>query len=319
MKKMIAAMSWVCMALCHLPAAAQTAEGPLTIVIPFAPGGASDIVVRALSEPLAKALERTVVVDNRGGGGGLIGAQAVARSGADAHMLLYGNQGQIVLSPNLVPEAKFDPRIDLTPLTLAARGSFVLAVPTSSASKTAQELIAQGRREKLRMGIPGIGAAPHMATALFAEVAGVPVELVAYRGSAPMMVDLLAGRLDAAFDNVATAMPHVRGARLRALGTSGAQRSPAAPDIPTLAEAGVAGYEFAAWQAFFGPPGMSMQAAALLVNKLHAALADPAVRARLLEAGIEPATSSPAELKALVARESEAWAAKVRSGLVKPQ
>jgi tripartite-type tricarboxylate transporter receptor subunit TctC len=301
-------------------ATAQThAEGPLTIVIPFAPGGASDIVVRALSDPLGKALARSIVVDNRGGGGGLIAAQAVARSGADAHMLLYGNQGQVVLSPSLVADNKFDPRADLTPLTLTARSSFLLVVPASSSVNNVRELVAQGRREKLRLGIPGIGAAPHMAAALLVEVTGVPVEYVAYRGSAPLMVDLLAGRLDGAFDNVATALPHVRGARLRALGISSAQRSPVAPDIATLAEAGLDGYAFSAWQGMFGPPGMSAEATAQLVDRLQTVLASPPVRDKLLEAGIEPATSSPAELKTLVARESDAWAAKVKSGLLRAQ
>ena len=320
MKHIAVRVAFLLASLCNHAAIAQApAEGPLTIVIPFAPGGASDIVVRALADPLGKSLARSIVVDNRGGGGGLIAAQAVARSGADAHMLLYGNQGQVVLSPSLVPDNKFDPRADLTPLTLTARSSFLFVVPVSSSVSNVRELVAQGRREKLRLGIPGIGAAPHMATALLAEVAGVPVEYVAYRGSAPLMVDLLAGRLDGAFDNVATALPHVRGGRLRALGISSAQRSPMAPDIQTLAEAGLEGYAFSSWQGMFGPPGMTAEASAQLVTRLQTVLASAPVRDKLLEAGIEPATSSPAELKALVARESDAWAAKVRSGLLRAQ
>ncbi len=298
--------------------AQQASTSATTIVIPFAPGGASDVVVRVLADVLARELGRPVITENKGGAGGLIAAAAVGRAAGDGHTLLYGNQGQMVVARHLFPASGPDPRSTLTPLTLTARTQFFLVVPAASPVSSAPALAAAGRADRLKMGIPGIGSPPHLASVLFGELAGAALDVIPYQGSGPMLVDLMAGRLDAAFDNIASSQVHVRAGRLRALGVSGAGRAAVAPGVPTLAEAGIDGYAYQSWQALFAPRGTPGDLVASLVGALHRTLADAAIRQRLADGGLEVATSSPLELEALMARDAEAWDARVRKGLVRP-
>ena len=301
------------------PARAQTAGAtPLTIVIPFAAGGASDLLPRLLAEGLARELGRPVVVENKGGAGGLIAAGLVGRAAADGQTLLYGNQGQMVVARHLYPANGPEPRTVLMPLTLAARTQFFLLVPSSSPLSSATVLAGAGRAAPLKVGIPGIGSPPHLAMLLLGELTGAAIEPIPYQGSAPLLVDLIAGRLDAAFDNVATSHPHVRAGRLRALGVSGMKRAAVAPSVPTLAEAGIDGFAYQSWQGFFAPKGTPAEVTAGLVAALHKALADPAVRDRLAEVGLEVAVGTPLDFEALIARDAEEWDRRIRRGLVQP-
>ncbi len=311
-----AACGGACLALPSIAPAA--APAPLTIVIPFAPGGASDMVVRLLSEGLARELGRPVVSENRGGAGGLIAAAAVGRAGPEATVLLYGNQGQLVVAPHLVPAGGPEPRAALVPLTLTARTQFFLLVPANAPVTTATGLASAGRRAPLRIGIPGIGSPPHLATVLFAERTGARIEAIPYQGSAPMLADLIAGRIDAAFDNVASSQAQVRAGRLRALGVSGPTRASAAPGVPTLADAGIDGFEYRSWQGVLAPKAAPREWTNTLVAALHRALGDPAVSQRLIEAGLDVATSSPDEFEALIARDTEEWGERIRRGLLRP-
>jgi len=306
-------------ALPALPALAQSAGStPLTIVIPFAPGGASDLVVRALADGLARELGRPVISENKGGAGGLIAAAAVGRAGPDGHTLLYGNQGQMVVARHLFPANGPEPRSTLMPLTLTAWTQFFLVVPAGSPVSSAPALAAIGQRERLKVGIPGFGSPPHLATVLFGELTGAAIEVIPYQGSAPLLVDLIAGRLDAAFDNVATSHSHVRAGKLRALGVSGPGRAAVAPGVPTLAEAGIEGFAYRSWQGLFAPKATPSELAASLVAAVHRTLADPAIRQRLVEAGLEVATSSSVDFEALLARDADEWNARVRKGLIRP-
>jgi tripartite-type tricarboxylate transporter receptor subunit TctC len=303
-----------------LPAArtyAQTGAAPLSIVIPFAPGGASDLVVRILADGLARELNRTVIAENKGGAGGLIAAAAVGRSGTDGRTLLYGNQGQMVVARHLFPSAALDPRSVLEPMTLTARTQFLLVVPPDSSATRATALAEAGRRDRLKFGIPGIGSPPHLAAILFGERSGALIDVIPYQGSAPMLVDLMAGRLDAAFDNVASSLTNVRAGKLRALGVSGMTRASVAAEIPTLAEAGIDGYDFQSWQGLFAPKGTSADWIGNVVASVNRILAEPAARKRLTDAGLEPAVGSAAEFEALIARDAEAWDARVRKGLIR--
>lgn len=293
-------------------------ERPLTIVIPFAPGGASDLVVRVLAGGLARELGRPVVSENKGGAGGLIAAAAVGHAAPDGHTLLYGNQGQITVARHLYPANGPEPRSALVPLTLTARTQFFLVVPTGSPAASAPALAAARRLDRLKVGIPGIGSPPHLATVLFGELTGAAIDVIPYQGSGPLLVDLIAGRLDAAFDNVASSQAHVRAGRLRALGVSGASRAATAPDVPTLAEAGIDGYAFQSWQGLFAPKGTPGDLANSLVATVHRTLADSAVRQRLAEAGLEVATSSSVDFEALIARDANEWEVRVRKGLIRP-
>lgn len=299
------------------PALAQAAPGaPLTIVIPFAPGGASDLVVRSLSEGMARDLARPVVSQNIGGAGGLIAAAAVGRAGPQGQMLLYGNQGQIVVAPHLFPAQEPSPRA-LVPLVLTAHTQFLLVVAADSRWSTAAALADAGQPTRLRFGIPGIGSPPHLATALLAERLGIAIDPIPYQGSAPMLVDLIAGRLDAAFDNVASSLAHVRAGRLRTLGGSGSTAPAMAPDVVPLARAGVDGYAYQAWQGLFAPKGIAAEQAAAIVAAVDRSLADPAVRQRLTNAVLEPGGGTLADFEATIARDVQAWEARVRKGLLR--
>ena len=294
------------------------ASTPLTIVIPFAAGGSSDLVVRTLADGLARDLGRPVVSENRGGAGGLIAAAAVGRSGASGQTLLYGNQGQMVVARHLFPATAAEPLSMLVPLTLTARTQFLLVVPAGAPIARAPALAEAGRASRLKFGIPGIGSPPHLATVLFEELTGIAIDVIPYQGSAPLLVDLMAGRIDAAFDNIASALPHVRAAKLRSLGVSGAGRASAAPDIPTLAESGISGFAYQSWQGLFAPKGTARDDSATLVAAVHRALADPVAHKRLTDAGLEVATGSSAEFEALIARDVLEWDARVRKGLIRP-
>ena len=301
------------------PALAQPSGAtPLTIVIPFAPGGASDLVVRTMAEGLARELGRPVISDNKGGAGGLIAAAAVGRAKADGNTLLYGNQGQMVLARHLFPANGPEPRSMLEPLTLTARTQFFLVVPADSRVSQALELAEAGRRGRLQFGISGIGSPPHLATVLFGERTGAAIDVIPYQGSAPLLVDLIAGRLDAAFDNVASSLPHVRAGKLRALGVSGATPATVAPGVPTLAQAGIEGYAYQSWQGLFAPKGTPAGLEDGLIAAVHRTLADLATRQRLGDAGLEVATNSRAEFEALIARDADEWDSRVRKGLIRP-
>lgn len=300
------------------PARAQpTGAPPLTIVIPFAAGGASDLVVRTMADGLAREIGRPVVTENKGGAGGLIAAAAVGRAVPDGLTLLYGNQGQMVVARHLFPGNGSDPRAALVPLTLTARTQFFLVVPAGSKCTSVKELL-MDRKGALKVGIPGIGSPPHLASVLLAERTGLAIEVIPYQGSAPLLVDLMAGRLDAAFDNVASSLAQVRAGKLCALAVSGTARAAMAPDVPTMAEAGVVGYAYQSWQGVFAPKGLPVDIVAATVAALHRALDEPSIRKRLTESGLEVATSPPDAFEALIARDAEEWELRVRRGLMRP-
>jgi tripartite-type tricarboxylate transporter receptor subunit TctC len=298
--------------------AQAAAATPLSIVIPFAPGGASDLVVRTLADGLARELGRPVLSQNMGGAGGLIAAAAVVRAGPQGNLLLYGNQGQIVVAPHLFPANGPAPRSALVPLMLTARTQFLLLVPAESLASNALALADAGQLRRLKFGIPGIGSPPHLATVLLAERWGLVVDVIPYQGSAPMLVDLIAGRLDAAFDNVASGLGHVRTGRLRALGVSGSAPAVAAPEVPTLARAGVVGYSYQSWQGLFAPKGIAAEQAAAIVAGVQRTLAEPAVRQRLIDAGLELPAGTAADFEAVIARDADEWEARVHKGLLRP-
>lgn len=299
-------------------ARAQALAGrPVTIVIPFAPGGASDVVVRALSETLERQFDRPFVPENKGGAGGLIAAAAVGRAAPDGQTLLYGNQGQIVVAPHLFPASGTQPRTALEPVTQTARTSFFLTVAANAPAGSVRELADAARRAPLRFGVPGLGSPPHLATVLLAEAWRLPIEVVPYQGSAPLLVDLIAGRLDGAFDNVASSLQHLRAGKLRALGVSSARRAAIAPEIATLAEAGVAGYAYQSWQGLFVPRGTPAELVARLDQGVRRALEEPPVRRRVEDLGLEIAAEGPAAFEALIAQDARQWEALARRGILR--
>lgn len=296
------------------PRAQTGPDRPIRLIVPFAPGGATDILSRLLAERLTDGLGQVVVVDNRPGAGGNLGAEAAARAAPDGQTIVMGVVGTHAINPSLFPSIAFDPIRDFTPVSLVATAMNVLTVHPDLPVRSVQELaaLARARPGQLHFGSPGNGSTVQLAGELFKTMTGTDMVHTPYRGAAAAMTDLLAGRIQVMFDNLPSAVPHVRAGRLRALAVTGAERSEALPELPTIAEAGLPGYEATTWFAIFGPAGLAAPVVARLNRAVHAALDGSVMRARLAELGAEPAPGTPEQLTALIRRDTERWAEVIR-------
>lgn len=290
-------------------------ERPVRIVVPFPPGGSNDIVARLLSDVLRERLGQPFLVENRSGAGANIGADLVAKSPPDGHTLLVAAPGPFAINQHLYRSMPFDPVRDLAPVALVASVPIVLMVPAGSPVTSLAELIALARREpgRLAFGSSSIGGTNHLAGELLKSMAGIDIVHVPYRGAAPAMTDLIAGRLQLYFDNMPGVLPQVREGRVRAIAVAGATRAAVLPDLPTMSEAGLPGFEASAW---FGmaAPGATPAALVQRINAaVLAALAEPALRERLAQAGAEPGTLDAPAFARFVAAEREKWGRVVRA------
>lgn len=291
-------------ALSPLGAAAQAPwpNRPIRYIVPFAPGGTTDILARVVGEKLGPALGQTIVVENRAGQGGSVGAAELARAAPDGHTIGGGTISSHAINATLYDKLPYDPVTSFAPITMYATQPNVLVVHPSVPAQNLREFIAllKANPRKYSFGSAGTGTSQHISGELFKTMAGVQMEHIPYRGSGQMIPELLGGTLTVAVDNIATALPHMKTGKLRALGVTTAQRSSAAPDVPTLAEQGLAGYELSSWQAVFAPAGTP----AAIVERLHAEIARilkmPDVARRLTELGLDLSGMSPAELGAVV-------------------
>jgi tripartite-type tricarboxylate transporter receptor subunit TctC len=298
-------------------AAAQAAwpERPVRIVVPFPPGGSTDIVARFLAETLREQLGQPFLVENRSGAGGNVGTDLVAKAGPDGHVLVMNPPGPFAINEHLYRSMPFDPARDIAPVALVAAVPIVLMVPTSSPAHSVGELIALAKREpgKLAFGSSSVGGTNHLAGELLRTMAGIDIVHVPYRGAAPAMTDLIAGRLQLYFDNMPGVLPQVRDGRVRALAVAGAQRARALPDLPTVSEAGVPGFEASSWFGL-GAPGTTPPA---LLERITAAvrtaMQDRALLDRLAEVGAEPGTLFGAAFARFVSAEREKWGQVVRA------
>ena len=304
------------MALAAWPAAHAQAPGanwpnkPIRWVVPFPPGGAMDAIARTLGEKAGQALGQPFVIENKAGAGGNIGAEFVARQPADGYTLMITSIGMATNKP-LYGKLSYDPIKDFAPVSLLAVVPNVLVTnATQPDVKTATDVIAAARKApgKLTYGSAGNGTSIHLAGEVFNSLAQIDMLHIPYKGSGPAVADLLGGQINYMFDSITSARPHLQSGKLRALGVTTAKRSATLPNVPTLAEAGLPGYEVSPWFAVFMPAGTP----APIVNKLNAALRDamkqPDVVARFETIGAEPVGSTPAELARHLARESERWA-----------
>lgn len=301
------------------PAAAWP-DRPLRMVVPYAAGGATDVVARVLAEAAAAHLPQRIVVENRSGAGGAIGAAAVARA-TDHHTVLYTNIGYAAL-PALYARLDFDPAKDLRAVTIVADSPMVLLVPPDSPFRTIQDFIAAARREpgRLTYGSTGGGGALQLVSLLFVQTAGISLTEIPYRGGAPAATDLAAGRLDMLFDAGLTGFALARGGQARALVVSSAERSPVMPEVPSVAEIGLADAVFTVWQAVLVPTAMPEAAVATLHAALVRALADERLRRRLAELGAERVIANdPAAAQAFVAAEIDRWRRILARAGVQPQ
>lgn len=300
------------------PAFAQSGARPVTLVVPFSPGGPTDLIARRLAVSLGEGLGQTVVVENRAGAGGNIGAEFVARSVPDGHTILFGTSGPLAINRMLYPGQSYDPAKDFTPVAPLGRIPNVLAVNANVPARNVQELIALAKRERLAFGSSGNGASSHLAGALFNAMAGTGIEHIPYRGTGPALNDLVAGHVAMVFTDVLTALPHVQGGRVRALGITTLERSAVLPDLPTIAEQGLPGYDASV---FFG---LVLAAATpdpireRLRETFATVIAQVEMRRFLESQGMQVSPElTPAALTSLMATETERWARVIREAKVK--
>ena len=294
----------VLVALSFLPlivAAQSYPAKPVRVVVTAPPGGSDDFMGRLLAQRLSDSLGKRVLVDNRVGGGALIGREYVARSAPDGYTLLMAGSAMAAL-PALRPSVKLDVVRDFTPVSLFATYPLMMVSHPSLPVKSVKELVALARAHpgKLNFGSSGPGQGPHLAMELFKSLAKVDMVHVPYQGSGPAYVALMSGQVELTFGVIAAALPHVRSGQVRALGVSGAKRTPAAPQVPTVAEGGLPGYEFPSWMAVYGPAGLPREVIALLNSEVHKMVAVPEVQKRMLDSGLEPQASSPERLEEML-------------------
>lgn len=305
------------------PAKSQEAwpRQPVRVLIPFAPGGVPDIAARLLAPGLQSALGQPIIVENRPGGGGIVAAEAVARAAPDGYTLLMTTASTQAIAPALFPDLRYDPSRDLAPISFIARVPQVLMVPPSLGVTTVQELVALLRREPGRhaFGSSGVGAPPHLAAELFRLQAGAEVTHVPYRGSAPALADLVAGRLAFMIDALPPALPFIREGRLRALGVTTRGRAEAAPVIPPIAEQGMPDFESYTWAALYATGGTPQGVIERLSAETRRAARAPETAERMRGLGYEVVASDPAALASIQAADREKWGAVIRRAEIKAE
>lgn len=304
----------VSLTLWSAPAAADFPDHPLKVVVPFTPGGVTDVIGRTIATRLSIALGQTVIVENKPGASGIIATDNVAKSAPDGHTILLAAIGQGVINNHLYKKLPYDPKNDLAPVALVAEGHNVLVVSNSSPYKSVRELIAAGKKEpgKLTYGSFGNGSSSHLSAATFASESTTDFTHIPYKGSAPAMVDLLAGHTAFMFDSMNTALQHIKAGKLRALAVTGPKRSPLLPNVPTMSEAGVPGYNITAWFGIHVPAKTPPAIVARLSKEIAAITKAPDLRKQFAEQGVDLIVSSPAEYAKFLDAENKKWAAIVK-------
>ncbi len=301
------------------PAAAQ-GEWPqrsIRMISPFPPGGAADLLARALAEELTPILRQSVVVENRTGAGGSVGTEAAVRSPPDGYTMVMGSTGPMAINPSLI-RLTYDPARDLVPVVPVAAVASVLVVHPSVNARTLPDLLALARAEpgKLNYGSSGIGSAQHLFMELLKQQANVDITHIPYRGTGPAMIDTVGGRLTMMFDTTPTALPHIRDGRVRAIAVTSARRDPALPDVPTIGET-LQGYDALGWYGIFSPTGTPAAAVERMSREVNALLRRPDFIAKLAAQGVEPLPGTPAEFTALMTRDRTRWGEVIRRGNIR--
>jgi len=287
------------------------------LVVPLAPGGPTDVAARVVAEPLSKMWGQQVVIDNKPGGGTNIASDLVAKSSPDGYTILYATSS-LSVAPSLYRTLSYDPVLDLAPVSLLFNFPFYMFVPNSSPAKTVQEFIAHVKANpgKITMASPGTGSTPHLCAELFKRMAGIEMTHVPYRGAGPVLNDLIPGRVDVYFAS-GSLLENVQAGQIRVLGVTGSKRDPAAPDVPTIAEAGLPGYDVMSWQALFVPAKTPSEIVKKINANAVAALWDPAVQDKARQIGYVPVGSTPEELGTMLKAEIAKWSTLIKDAGLK--
>lgn len=293
-------------------------EKPVKIIVPFAPGGGNDQLGRLIAERLTKTTSTAFVIDNRGGAGGNLGAEIVSRSLPDGYTLLMASN-QVVINPSLYPKMGFDVMKDLTPVAMLADVQFLLVANPELKVKSVPELIALDKKSpgKLNHGTPGSGTPQHLSAELFNSMAGTALVHVPYKGTGPAIADLLGGQVQLAFGTLPAVEPYAKTGRLIPLAITGTSRSPLLPDVPTIAEAGVKGYESSTWYGLLAPADTPKSILDVLEKHIQGALNDPEFRKRLLGLGFEPHFTTGTDMTKVMKADMAKWSKIIKDTNVK--
>ena len=312
---------FVLLAWATLAPAQDYPSKPIRLIVATAPGGLMDVAARLTSDFFERTYGQRVVVENRGGAGGVLAVDAVAKAPPDGYTVGQIQIGNVAISPFLVKDLPFDPLTDLVPVAPLTSSPVVVAIGAKIPANTLDEFIALARREpgKLNYGSAGPGTIPHLAGELFSQSARVRLTAVHYRGAGPALNDLLAGQVQAIFVGLGVVRAHAAAGTVRVLAVSQAQRLPGAPEIPTAAEAGLAAFELTTWFGIVVPKGTSERIVATLARQIHAMQGDPLVQKRLSEGGLDVLRESPAQFRARILRDHERFREIVKTAGLKPE
>jgi tripartite-type tricarboxylate transporter receptor subunit TctC len=308
-----AAVTWPLAARAQGPALDYPTH-PITLIVPYAPGGGNDVLARGVAEPMSKVLGQQIVIENRGGAGGSIGTRQVAKAAPDGYTLGLGGTGTLAIDPTLYPNAGYDPRKDFAPVGLIATSPLIILANPALPAHNVQELIALAKAQpgKLNYASAGRGSGIHLGTVLFADTAGIELTHIPYKGSGPALTDLLGGHVAIYFSSLPPAIGLVKEGKLRALGVTGLKRSAIIPDVPTVAEQGLPGFEAVLHYGIVAPAGTPRPIVDKLNAALRTALNSDDVHRRIATEGAEPLPTTPDEYAADIDREETKWSALVK-------
>ncbi|HEY9271780.1 MULTISPECIES: Bug family tripartite tricarboxylate transporter substrate binding protein [Achromobacter] len=299
-----------------LPAWAQSGDWPtraVRIIVPYPPGGSSDIIARILAPRLAEALKQTVVVENKPGANGNLGAGLVVQAAQEGHTVLLCDVGALAISPSVYTKLSFDPSKDLRAVGMLAYSPHVLAVHPDVPAKTVQELVALSKQQRLNFAVTAIGSAPHLAAVAVQQATGAKWEYVPYKGGSQAVTDTIGGQTQVIMNGLLATLPHIKAGKLRPIAISKRERMQLVPDIPTISEQGVAGFESGTWQGVMAPVTTTDPVAIRLSELMAQIVNQPDVKAQLNEQGAEIVTRNPAELAQFFNSERARWASVVKS------
>ena len=317
MKKLLTLLAFGLVAATGAHAQAWPSK-PVTLLVPFPPGGSTDMIARTLSGKLQEKLGGTFIVQNQAGAGGTVGATAAKRAAPDGYTILVSSLGPFVIGPHLIKSTGYDPLKDFDYITVAVQAPNVLTVPASSPHKSLADVLAYHKANpgKMTFASAGNGTSDHLTAELFWQQTGTTGSHIPYKGGAPAMSDLLGGQVDATFMNINTGLPNIQAGKLRALAITSAKRSPLLPNVPTMDEAGVKGFTVYSWQAFAAPKGLPADIKTKLHDAIVAGLNDPQVKPKLLELGFEIVGNSPEEFTSFQATEFARWKKVIEVGKI---